>query len=293
MRLVNQNVETWQCGYTLPEIWSHIARCARVCYQSKPRNNGESDEEFVQRVILRGYSFEDIGKSRKLQLKLHLSVLEHGTVYLDIPNNVQTLEYLDFFKNNKYSKTYQHGNLRRNSVAVTTNMRVIVENGLMQCLTYLCAPTEYHSLRTTFNIITDIGVARELDRHKTHSISEESTQYCNYRKDKFGNELTFIIPEWTETFCPNKNHNGPTSADIYWSDACRDAERHYFKLLEAGWTPRQARQVLPLSLKVQTVHTAFDDAWDEFIQLRADECSGAVHPNMKVIAEKIKDLMYK
>lgn len=294
MRLINQSVEEWHCGYTLPEIWAHIARCARVCYQSTPRSNGETEEEFVKRVILREHSFEDIDKSRELQLKLHLSVLEHGTVYLDIPNNVRTLEFLDFFRNNnKYSKTYQHGNLRRNSVAVTTNMRVIVENNLMSCLTYLCAPTEYHSLRTTCSIITDIGVARELNRHKTHSISEESTQYCNYRKDKFGNELTFIIPEWAETFCPNKDNDGLSSADIYWSDACREAEKYYFKLLDEGWTPRQARQVLPLSTKVQTVHTAFESDWAEFISLRADACSGSVHPNMKVIANKIKSLMSK
>ena len=71
MKLINQNVEEWHCGYTLPEIWSHIAKCARVCYQSEPRNNGETDEEFVKRVILRNHSLEEIGESRELQLKLH------------------------------------------------------------------------------------------------------------------------------------------------------------------------------------------------------------------------------
>lgn len=293
MRLINQNVEEWHCGYTLPEIWSHIAKCTRICYQSEPRNNGETDEEFVKRVILRNHSFDEIAKSRELQLKLHLSVLEHGTVYLDIPNNVQTLEFLDFFRNNKYSKTYQHGNLRRNSVAVTTNMRVIVENNLMSCLTYLCASTEYHFLRTTCSIITDIGVARELARHRTHSISEESTRYCNYSKDKFDNELTFIIPEWVETRCPNTEHSGPSFADMYWSSACKEAESNYLRLLENGWTPQQARQVLPLSTKVQTIHTAFESDWAEFISLRADACSGSVHPNMKMIADKIKTLMAK
>lgn len=314
MRLINQSVIKWYCGYTLPEIWAHIARCARVCYQSTPRSNGETEEEFVKRVILREHSFEDIGKSRELQLKLHLSVLEHGTVYLDIPNNVRTLEFLDFFRNNnKYSKTYQHGNLRRNSVAVTTNMRVIVENNLMSCLTYLCAPTEYHFLRTTCSIITDIGVARELNRHKTHSISEESTQYCNYSKDKFGNELTFVKPEWLDMYDEDEGREVTRDWNFDVLDGCaiiaeeskfddaRDAyltsisvaEHCYKELLENGWTPRQARQVLPLSTKVQTVHTAFNDDWDEFIKLRAEGCSGAVHPNMKVIADKIKCLMAK
>lgn len=59
MKLINQNVEEWHCGYTLPEIWSHIAKCARTCYQSEPRNNGETDEEFVKRVILRNHSLEE------------------------------------------------------------------------------------------------------------------------------------------------------------------------------------------------------------------------------------------
>lgn len=299
MRLINQSVEEWYCGYTLPEIWAHIAKCARVCYQSTPRSNGETEEEFVKRVILRGYSLEDIGKSRELQLKLHLSVLEHGTVYLDIPNNVRTLEFLDFFRNNnKYSKTYQHGNLRRNSVAVTTNMRVIVENNLMSCLTYLCAPTEYHSLRTTCSIITDIGVARELARHRTHSISEESTRYCNYSKDKFGNKLTFIKPCWLNdeklklygdyhTVIRDKSPESIFIANL------NNVEKDYVDLIKLGWTPQQARQILPLSTKVQTIHTAFESDWAEFISLRADACSGNVHPNMKVIADKIKCLMAK
>ena len=298
MKLINQNVEEWHCGYTLPEIWSHIAKCARTCYQSEPRNNGETDEEFVKRVILRNYSFEEIGESRELQLKLHLSVLENGTVYLDIPNNVQTLEFLNFFRNNKYSKTYQHGNLRRNSVAITTNMRVIVENNLMLCLTYLCAPTEYHFLRTTFNIITDIGVARELARHRTHSISEESTRYCNYSKDKFNNELTFIKPyclndEKLKLYGDYHTVIRDKSPESIFIANLNNVERDYLDLIKLGWTPQQARQILPLSTKVQTIHTAFNSDWDEFISLRADACSGSVHPNMKVIANKIKRLMSK
>ena len=290
MKLINQSVEQWHCGYTLPEIWSHIARCARVCYQTKPRNNGETDEEFVKRVILHNHFIDEIGESRDLQLKLHLSVLEHGTVYLDIPCEEDTLKSITFFTNNPYSKYNCSTN---NHYYITTNMRVIIENNLMDILHYITKPNVFHYLRTTFNVITDLGVARDFNRHRTHSISEESTRYCDYSKDKFDNELTFIIPEWVETRCPNAEHSGPSSADIYWSSACKEAESNYLRLLENGWTPQQARQILPLSTKVQTIHTAFNTDWEEFIRLRADACSGAVHPNMKVIAEKIKDLVYK
>ena len=292
MKLINPIVEEWHCGYTLPEIWSHIARCARTCYQSEPRNNGETDEEFVKRVILRNHSFKEIADSRELQLKLHLSVLEHGTVYLAIPISFAH-DDLHEVADSPFAKGLRHYVSGHNSFDyITTNMRVIVENGFTDILKFITPPTKYHVLRTTFNIITDIGVARELARHRTHSISEESTRFCNYSKKKFDNELTFIIPNWVETRCPNEEHDGPTHADIYWSQACKEAESNYLRLLENGWTPQQARQVLPLSTKVQTIHTAFNDDWDEFVKLRADACSGSVHPNMKVIANMIRKDLY-
>ena len=295
MKLINQNVEEWHCGYTLPEIWSHIAKCARVCYQSEPRNNGETDEEFIKRVILRNHSLEEIGKSRELQLKLHLSVLEHGTVYLDIPCEEDTTEGVFLFSRNKYSKHYYGYGLK---CYITTNMRAIVEQNLTKYLKYICSPTRFHSLRTTFNITTDIGVARELARHRTHSISEESTRYCNYSKDKFNNELTFIKHCWLNdeklklygdyhTVIRDKSPESIFIANL------NNVEKDYLDLIKLGWTPQQARQILPLSTKVQTIHTAFESDWVEFISLRADACSGSVHPNMKVIANKIMCLMAK
>lgn len=304
MKLINQNVEEWHCGYTLPEIWSHIAKCARVCYQSTPRNNGETDEEFVKRVILRNYSFEEIGESRELQLKLHLSCLEHGTVYLDIPCEEDTTEGIMIFSHNKYSKHCYGYGLK---CYITTNMRAIVEENLTKYLKYICAPTRIHHLRTTFNITTDIGVARELARHRTHSISEESTRYCNYSKDKFNNELTFIIPNWIDIpncevnsnnaykleITYNRNNNFAYKLDVYYFiyELLR-IEKTYIDLIESQ-SPQQRRQILPLSTKVQTIHTAFNSDWNEFVKLRADACSGSVHPNMKVIANKIKCLMAK
>ena len=295
MKLINQNVEEWHCGYTLPEIWSHIAKCARVCYQSEPRNNGETDEEFVKRVILRNHSFDEIAKSRGLQLKLHLSVLEHGTVYLDIPCEEDTAEGIMLFSRNKYSKHNYSNGL---NCYITTNMRAIVEQGLTKYLKYICAPTKHHHLRTTFNIITDIGVARELARHRTHSISEESTRYCNYSKDKFGNELTFIKPcqlndEKLKLYGDYYTVIRDKSPESIFIANLNNVEKDYLDLIKLGWTPQQARQILPLSTKVQTIHTAFESDWVEFISLRADACSGSVHPNMKVIADKIKCLMSK
>ncbi len=298
MKLINSRVEMWfggYCAFALPEIWKHIARCARVCYQSEPRNNDETDEEFIKRVILRNHSFEEIAKSRELQLKLHLSVLEHGTVYLFIPvgDYDKALIYLD----NPYSMVYVD---KFYNSYITTNMRVIIENNRMRDLKYLCHPDIHFYLRTTFNIITDIGVARELARHRSHSISEESTRFCNYSKDKFDNELTFIKPNWLDVKTGSYNEK-QYSDDNYYTDYSPEysymihlftAEATYKRLIKDGWTPQQARQVLPLSTKVQTIHTAFNDDWEEFIKLRADTCSGSVHPNMKNVACLIRDNLY-
>ncbi len=302
MKLINPRVEQWECGYTLPEIWSHIARCARTCYQSEPRSNGETDEEFVKRVILRNHSFEEIAESRELQLKLHLSVLEHGTVYLAIPIS-SAHDDLHEVADSPFAKGLRHYVSGHNSFDyITTNMRVIVENGFTDILKFITPPTKYHVLRTTFNIITDIGVARELARHRSHSISEESTRFCNYSKDKFDNELTFIKPEWFNSLYIDKDghwdnigyysHDDRGQIEDFYAGGLLVAERNYLYLLKCGWSPQQARQVLPLSTKVQTIHTAFNDDWEEFIKLRADACSGSVHPNMKMIANTIRSKLY-
>ncbi len=237
------------------------------------------------------------------------SCLEHGTVYLDVPYLCNKEKLGIFFSNTcaKF-KSYKTEDVDDNyNIAITTNMRFIIENGRTDLLKYICAPTEHHYLRTTFNIITDIGVARELARHRTHSISEESTRYCNYGKDKFDNQLTFIIPDWIDIpncevnsknaykleITDNRNNNFASKLDAYYFiyELLR-IEKTYINLIKSQ-APQQRRQILPLSTKVQTIHTAFDSDWNEFVKLRADACSGSVHPNMKIIADKIKYLMNK
>lgn len=273
MKIIEPSVELWQQGYDIHSIWKHIAKCCRCCYQSTPRNNGETDEEFVQRVIFRNRDYKTIGKSRLEQLKLHLSVLEHGTVYLKVPNNFKYKLDMNFFSKNPYSRvTY---NLEEECYRVTTNMRVLVENNLTYYLRHITKPE--HDDRLTFSIVTDIAVARELDRHRKHSISEESTRYVNYSKEKFGSELTFIQPNWSlDSF-----------AGELFKKSCQEAEDNYMKLINNGWTAQKAREVLPLCTKVQTVHTAYLSDWKEFIMLRSDAISGSVHPNMKDVADRI------
>ena len=309
MKIIHPSVEYWRQANTLDGIWEHAARCARVCYQSQPVINGEFGKAFLLRTIAKNGFKKD--KSS------HMSVLEHATVYLVV--NIQNPFYPHMcykYKDNHYSKTC---NLIINDtiegICITTNLRVIIENNWLDDLKFIANDISNHVKRYTFSFITNLGVSRELNRHRCHSISEESTRYCNYSKDKFGNGLTFIIPEWLDLeecniddtdkdfiHLPNQYRFDGTLANLVdgdknltvegeWLAANVRAQIHYLNLLKKGWKPQQAREVLPLSLKTQVVHTAFEDDWKDFIALRSDGISGTPHPNIKIIADKIKELI--
>jgi thymidylate synthase (FAD) len=126
--------------------------------------------------------------------------------------------------------------------------------------------------KISVRIICDRGVSHELVRHRIASYSQESTRYCNYSKDKFGNELTFIRPPWLENDTP---------AHREWVETMRVLEVEYRFLIHIGWTPEQARTVLPNSLKTEVVMTADIREWRHFFRLR---CSPAAHPQMRQIA---------
>lgn len=309
MKIIHPSVEYWSQANTLDGIWKHAARCARVCYQSAHTKEDESAKDFLLRTIAKNGFKKD--KSS------HMSVLEHATVYLVV--NIQNPFYPHMcykFKDNHYSKTC---NLIINDtiegICITTNLRVIIENDWLDDLKFIANDISNHVKRYTFSFITNLGVSRELNRHRCHSISEESTRYCNYSKDKFGNGLTFIIPEWLDLeecniddtdkdfiHLPNQYRFDGTLANLVdgdknltvegeWLAANVRAQIHYLNLLKKGWKAQQAREVLPLSLKTQVVHTAFEDDWKDFIALRSDGISGAPHPNIKVLADKVKELI--
>lgn len=142
---------------------------------------------------------------------------------------------------------------------------------------------EHESISVRF--ICDRGVSHELVRHRLASFSQESTRYCNYSKDKFDNQVTFIIPNWLDI-----NDGFETTADVvrqmkslhpiywqfYWTLAI--AETSYLQLLKSGWTPQQARSVLPNSLKTEIVVTANLREWRLILKQRT---SNAAHPQMR------------
>lgn len=285
MKIIEPSVEYWPQGAGMEEVWNQIARATRVCYQSKPRE-GESSEDFVKRVILKSALIEgnlnDLAHCRFNFDKMHGAMLEHGTVYLtlkedDVYTSVYEIAYDVLF--NLYSRF--NFDIINGLYHITTNMRVILENNLVYALRYMCKPTDKHDKRYTFSVITDIGVTREMNRHRTFSIAEQSTRYCDFNKDKFGDDIIFIQPNWL----------GNDIANEELIKAYTHAELYYKALRKLGYRPEQARQVLPLGVKTQAVYTAFADDWEHFLKLRADNVSGKVHPNMQFIANKIKDII--
>lgn len=131
------------------------------------------------------------------------------------------------------------------------------------------AVLEHYSFTVKF--VVDRGVSHEIVRHRLASYCQESTRYCNYSKDGFGNEITVIRPCFFND----------TGEEDRWRIAMENAEESYFELLKYGQTPQEARAVLPNSLKTEVVMTANIREWRHFLKLR---CSQAAHPQIRQVA---------
>ena len=132
----------------------------------------------------------------------------------------------------------------------------------------------------TVRFVVDRGISHELVRHRPASFAQESTRYCNYGKDKFGKQITFIIPEFfkygSEEWCLWKNH----------MERC---ELDYLTLIGIGVTPEKARTVLPNSLKTEVIMTANCQEWRHFFSLRACNSTGKAHPQMLEVSRPLLD----
>ena len=134
-------------------------------------------------------------------------------------------------------------------------------------------------------VICDRGVSHEIVRHRIAAYSQESTRYCNYSKDKFGKELTFIKPCFWDTVDENGNISGKLIVKlIVWKETMKRIEKNYFKLIELGATPEQARSILPNSLKTEIVMTMNLREWRHFFKLRT---SNKAHIQMREVANMI------
>ena len=332
IKVVEPSVEFWkQEGYDLESIFKHVARCARVCYQSTPKNKDENAYDFLVRTIFKGHDFLGYSKinvndrfERILAqnsygdvdlTSLHLSCCEHATVHLKFPTFIPSAfdRCVNVYSHNKYSRSKNNNGY----IYVTTNLRVIIENYTADTLDFIDTTPNcpYYIPRHTVCFITDIGASRELNRHRVNSVSEESTRYCAYDKGKFGNGITVAKLPWipdvdnevdfsdytngffndNEIFnneCIEEQYTDNWNAVDWFFYGLQICDLVYRKTRELGWTAQQAREILPLNTKTQVVHTAFVDDWEHWLALRSNEVSGKVHPMMAELAKQLVKQVY-
>ena len=273
MKLIKQSFEFInQTDFSLVGIKKHIERCARVSYKSEDKITDTSYEKFVNMLESRG----------------HDRPLEFGTVYLDIPTKDLEPGYEYINAVGKYAlNPWSIKEDFDNHAYISTNYRVIKDNHWEGDLQYLCEPTEHHHKRYTVHMILDRGVMDEFRTHVGLSHLAESTRYCNYSKDKFGNELTFIQPCWLNNeklklYGPYHTVIRDKSPESIFIANLNNVERDYLDLIKLGWTPQQARSILPLGIKSELISCGFEDAWENFFYRRDAKDA---HPMAQEIAK--------
>lgn len=264
-------------GSGVDGIYKQIELAGRTCYKSEDRITETSAKAFVERMVA----------------SKHTAMLEHGTVCLIAhqDDSKHPYQWISKYQHNPYSKVnfiYKSLNMGKQilwGIVITTNYRVLVENDWLKDLQYLCKPTEYHEKRVTVHFVCDRAIANEFVRHRVFSFAQESTRYCNYSKDKFGKELSFIAPSWfKEEVSYEKGGLEDANSQIF-VESCELAEKNYLDMLEFGGAkPQDARAILPLSLKTELIMTGFVSDWKHFFDLRALGTTGAPHPDASKLA---------
>ena len=261
MQLIKSSYEIIDQQPGLEGIYEQIELAGRTCYKST-RPEGQTAKDFVDRMIKSG----------------HGAMLEHGTVYLKIPHNPFSSigSPVMKYRYNPYSRVTNDCPTEPKDVYVTTNYRVLVENGWLDDLKYLCEPTEFHEKRVTVRFIADIHFYKDTTRHRVFSWAIESTRFCNYLKEKFGMSVSFMKPTWI------KEEDIPEL-----EEDCKTIESIYFKWINKGYQAQHAAYFLPQGTKAEVIMTGFVSDYNHFFDLRAKGTTGAPHPDVKALVEPL------
>ena len=283
MKLIRQDFNIVnQKGFSIKDIKKHIEYCARISYKSQDRITDDSYEKFVN----------------MLEKRDHTRPLEFGTVHLkmilpDFEGFIHSLLTIGML-NNIWIKHAYKGDI----VYITTNYRYYLDiiKYFPNVKKYFTEEdNEYYPKRYTVHFITSRGIMDEFRTHVGLSHLAESTRYCNYSKDKFDNQITFIQPSWIildkeiapiNELCLLSGQYDRENPNLRYLASLVEANYTYILLLNKGWTPQQAREVLPLSIKSELISCGFEDAWSNFFYRR---CAKDAHPMAREIATKVKD----
>lgn len=271
MELIKPSWEILEQESGIDGIYKAIERAGRTCYKSKDKITENSAKPFVDRMIKSG----------------HGAMLEHGTVYLAMP--METIIPIEAngwgkYTKNPYSKGFKICEVNgQRRVAVTTNLRVLVENDWLGDLQYICEPTEYHKRRVCVRYTSDIHFYKDITRHRVFSWAIESTRFCNYMKQKFGSSISFAIPIWLKE-----------EEELEFEEDLRVIESLYFKWIKKGWQPQQAAYFLIQGTKAEIIMTGFISDYKHFFDLRSEIAkTGKPHPTVVELIEPLRQEFIK
>ena len=263
MKLINQSVKQLNQELTLEGAMKAAEYAGRICYNSTDKITEDSYKGFIKGLVARG----------------HMSPLAHGIIYFDFPKDFNNT-YLTILKHNNFSYTISS----KTRVFVATNLRVLYENfnqkEINTMLPYITNDDKGIKY-SSFEVITSIGVSRELNRHAVSlAICEQSTRFCNFSKDKFNREITFIKPEWYYKCKDYVQKEFVSTLGLL--------ETNYMNWLNLGLKPEQARAMLPLETATRVIYTGLNIDWLHVLLLRSSNMGAKnVHPECAEIANLI------
>ena len=307
MKIIEPKVEEVKDFEGVDNFYKAVARAARICYASDKTTDDKALVEilikskhfspFEHAVIfcrntdeeLKGFKYDIISNTRnnKYSVKMSCAFKPSGTtvipckdiIYFTAINGRTLIERII-----KISDFYEG------------KIIDLLDSALEVLKGYEIKEDKDNHFFKSFIVDTSIGCTREMNRHHDNFyICEQSTRYCNFSKDKFGNEVAFNKPYWWNDNPPHNYIN--LSQEEYeqelWKQSMQHAEDMYIKALNNDMPTDIARGILPLDTHTRAIYTAAISEWHHFIDLRFKGTTGKPHGDIKIIAEKINNIINK
>ncbi len=309
MKIIKSSVDVLEQKPGIIGMFKHMEIIGRLSHKSENRITEDSYINFIDMMKRVG----------------HWAVFNMGTVYLKFPIfNIRMIWKL--LKHHPFAKF----KLRWFNIYATTDYRVILQEDIEDKMEkYWCEPTKYHHLKVTAHFICSRATSHELVRHASLRPLQESTRYCNYSKDKFGSEITYILPQWVykvrdligNTIDPLTGEDRKYILDLdgqeLWNELCcydrtvasrdkklKEAEEEYLweTSTEESYKlrPEDARGGLPHDLKTELYMCGFLKDWcvrpkktnerTGFFFLRSDQ---SAHPDVRVLSQELENIFKK
>ena len=306
MKLIKPTFKELYC----PNPQKHIEMIARTCYKSTDLVSDNSHKKFIKNLydrkhwaMIEHYIFIYQSNCNFFETLSHEHFVHCSRTVIEIPHedggyrqqvrNIisfsarSLLDLLEVYKDNSYVRKglielceqvvadYDCDELFGNKFKKVIRTDWVKIDDIKM----LTPEEQWEHGWKSIKFICDRGVSHEIVRHRDASFAQESTRYCNYSKDKFGNEITVIDPMMFDA----EAELGSVEREKYqiWKETIEVSEQGYFKLLDLNATPQEARSVLPNSLKTEIIMTARNYEWGHFFELRCDK---AAHPQMRELA---------